>query len=388
MATIRFHRKHVRRLAAASTLEQFIRRVRLTRARRRTGTTPADALVTSRGRRRSVRSRLPAPGSRAFDRIARRAARRQLLTFRAEAMSESKSLAVASLMERGVPIWLDVPASASILIDSRLAEATAAPSGSDNDLGRYIRSVRLARAAGTIPSTSVSVLLATRRPSMLVHALTQLQAQRNVTLQLVLGLHGDWSEGIERQVAQSWSGHSTIVRADTTTTLGGLLRAMTEQADGVLVTKWDDDDWYGPNHIADLIRDHVSSGAQLVGKAAEFVWLESVDTTVRRSAAGARTYSSNLAGGTMLLARSDLEQVGGFSDAPRFVDRLLIDAIHRHQGSVYRSHGLEFILRRSATGEHTWKAEDRYFLDESIDRRPGVDLLFADIRIDAPDHQR
>jgi hypothetical protein len=267
-------------------------------------------------------------------------------------------------------------------MDTALWEALSTPPDSaGTSLDRYVRSVRLARAAS--PSRKldhVSVLLATRRPNMLDHAIESIIEQLDVEIQLVVGLHGTWPSATEQRLAAMWAGDVVAIRADATTSLGGLLGRMTERADGALVTKWDDDDWYGPNHVADLVRAHASSGAQLVGKAAEFVWLEAIGETIRRPALGARTYSTNLAGGTLLMSRSDLAEAGGFPDLPRSVDRVLIDTIRDRGGTVYRTHGLEFVLRRSSSGEHTWNADANYFLDDAIDRRPGLDLSFADIR--------
>ncbi len=88
-------------------------------------------------------------------------------------------------------------------------------------------------------------------------------------------------------------------------------------AEGELVTKWDDDDWYGPHHLEDLIDALRYSGADLVGKAAEFVRLEQLDLTIRRFRLGAESYSSTIAGGTLLLRRSSLESVGGWAPEPR-----------------------------------------------------------------------
>jgi hypothetical protein len=115
-----------------------------------------------------------------------------------------------------------------------------------------------------------------------------------------------------------------------------------------------------------------------VAKAAEFVYLESLDLTVRRFATGSERWSTTVAGGTMLLTRDELHQVG-WADAPRRIDRLLIDAIEGRGGTVYRTHGFGYVLRRrsAALGSHTWQAGDAYFLRQSVDQRPGLDLAFA-----------
>ena len=46
---------------------------------------------------------------------------------------------------------------------------------------------------------------------------------------------------------------------------GDVLNAAVEAADGDLVLKMDDDDWYAPDFVADLLRARAYSGAELVG---------------------------------------------------------------------------------------------------------------------------
>ena len=44
----------------------------------------------------------------------------------------------------------------------------------------------------------------------------------------------------------------------------------------------------------------------------------------------AETFSTTIAGGTLMLTRSLLDEVGGWPAGPRRVDRLLIDAVEKH----------------------------------------------------------
>src|SRR6185503_12845823 len=94
-------------------------------------------------------------------------------------------------------------------------------------------------------------------------------------------------------------------------TLGQALAEATRHASGPLVTKVDDDDRYGPEHVWDLVLARHYSGAALVGKGAEFVFVAPRGTCVRRRM-GNEMYVDTVAGGTILLARDDLARVGGW----------------------------------------------------------------------------
>ena len=103
---------------------------------------------------------------------------------------------------------------------------------------------------------------------------------------------------------------------------------------------------------------------------------------VVRLQAGAERPAVTLAGGTPLLERDRLRELGGWPPARAGADKLLIDAVLAEGGMTYRTHGFQFILRRrppSQAGGHTWSAPDDYFLADAVERRAGRDLGFADI---------
>jgi hypothetical protein len=99
----------------------------------------------------------------------------------------------------------------------------------------------------------------------------------------------------------------------------------------------------------------------MVGKGAEFVYLQSLDITVRRDAGPAESFAAVVAGGTMLISRGDLEAVGGWRPVPRSIDRGLIDRVRRAGGLVYRTHPLGYVYQRRSDG-HTWDPGLEYFL--------------------------
>ena len=226
---------------------------------------------------------------------------------------------------------------------------------------------------------SVSVLLPSNRPEDVIGAARLVASQVDVRTQLVVGLHGAHMPAtLDEDLAAVYPGDLVVRRCPDEWTLGHVMNDITQAATGDLVSKWDDDDWYEPQHLADLAWALEFSGASLVGKAAEFVYLEALDLTVRRFATGSERRSTTIAGGTLMMTRDELVEVG-WADVPRQVDRRLIDDLQLRSRSVYRTHGLGYILRRRSShmAGHTWLAGDDYFLRQASDQRPGVDLEFA-----------
>lgn len=83
--------------------------------------------------------------------------------------------------------------------------------------------------------------------------------------------------------------------------LGDVLNHALAAAQGSLIAKFDDDDLYGADHLWDLVLASEYSGAALVGKVSEYVYLAGADCTIRRFAGFAERYidpeKSSVAGG-------------------------------------------------------------------------------------------
>ncbi|MYJ36249.1 MAG: glycosyltransferase family 2 protein [Acidimicrobiaceae bacterium] len=232
---------------------------------------------------------------------------------------------------------------------------------------------------GSLPL--VSVLLATRRPDRVTEAIASVAAQTYPRIELVLAAHGDGFDRARLEALASSSGtDARVLPVPAERVLGEVLNEALEHSKGELVTKFDDDDFYGPEHIWDLVLAHEYSRATLVGKAAEYVYLEGVDRTLRRFRGGAERFGPKLtlAGGALIVARSDLDAVVGWRPVPSGVDRALMKDVVDGGGQLYRTHGRGYLLVRHARG-HTWEADDEYFLEQAVEVHDGCDLGFAGV---------
>jgi len=159
----------------------------------------------------------------------------------------------------------------------------------------------------------VSILLATRRPDFLRWAVDNVARQNYPRLELVLALHGDEFEpdAVERVV-----GHVRlpvrVVRVGEDQMFGTVLNAAVKEANGSLLARMDDDDLYGADHIWDLVLAHEYSGAELVGKVHNTVYLANRNQTVRQFQRRGETYHRHVSGGSLLISRHDLDRLGGW----------------------------------------------------------------------------
>jgi len=200
--------------------------------------------------------------------------------------------------------------------------------------------------------------------------------QDHPNLELVLALHGDGFPAADPVASDGLA--LTVLRFPADTVFGHVLGAASVAASGEWVAKMDDDDWYGAEHVSDLVLAAGYSGADLVGKGSEFVYLEGTDVTIRRGLGAGETPSRTLSGGTLLVRSSVLRDVNGWRGLPRGVDVALIDDVASAGGTVWRTHPFGYLLHRT-TGRHTWSVDERYFERQAEQRWDGLALEVAGV---------
>ena len=135
-----------------------------------------------------------------------------------------------------------------------------------------------------------------------------------------------------------------------------------EAASGELVTKMDDDDWYGPDHLLDL---HVAlnySGAEIVGKWGNFVYLTNSNQMVNFATNREEHFVHHLPGSTILGSKEVFAKMR-FGRVNRAIDSELYRRLSMRGGRLYSTHRYNFIRVRH--GSHTYKIEDEAFLADA-----------------------
>ena len=303
---------------------------------------------------------------------------RQAQGVRVERWDAASSTAVEALALAGVPVVAAASAGPATGVHPRLARAVDADVDLADPAAREEHSLVQRRAAydavtdraGTLRQPAVSVLLATRRADMLDFALAQVARQRRVArLELVLAPHG-FRVDPQRVRDAIGAGRSDVavqvLPQPAEMLFGDVLETAARAAGGDVVLKMDDDDWYAPDVVADLVRARGYSGAEMVGMPAELHYLTEQDLTVKRGHP-VELYARFVAGGTMLVDRAVLREVGGFRPVKKYVDAQLIASVLAAGGAIYRTHGLGYVLRRNPTG-HTWQVDVDYLLDPARTR--------------------
>ncbi|RYP87781.1 glycosyltransferase [Nocardioides guangzhouensis] len=229
-----------------------------------------------------------------------------------------------------------------------------------------LRSVGVTAPAATADAATVSVVVPTMRPDRLAEVLRTVGAQTHRHVQLVLVLHGhDAPADLGRQARDAGIDDLVVRPAARDLTLGACMNLGVAASDGDLVAKVDDDNHYGRHYLSDLVRARDFSGADVAGKWAHLVHLESTGATLLRFAGHEHRFTDLVQGGTLLLRR-DLAADLGFDDLPRRVDTTFLARVRRSGGTVYSADRFNFVsVRRADTGTHTWPIPEKELMARS-----------------------
>lgn len=240
-----------------------------------------------------------------------------------------------------------------------------------------VMSRRLAWLSRT-QSTTVSAVVCSNRPARLPSILRQLADQVHSRLEVVVMLHGvSETREIAKAVTEAHARGLVVktLQSPASLAFGAALTEAAQAADGEVVTKVDDDDLYGPWHVTDLLMARAYSGAPAVGKALQYVHLEEIDISVRQgntaTVSEAEAHGTWVCGGTLTVDADLGRSVGWFDPVHRAVDRNLQDKVLRGGGTVYRTHGLDYVYVRHSDG-HTYTTDWVKYLRGAIEQRPGV----------------
>lgn len=212
-------------------------------------------------------------------------------------------------------------------------------------------------------------VLVSKRPDFVLDATDRMTKQTYRPLRIAVGLHGlavEAEHAVRQRLAESEIPH-VVASFDPSVPQGACLNAMVEESPGDVVIKIDDDDWYSPVFITDMMGALEFSGAAIVGKAAAFVRLRDGRFVLLRTDSYREV--DHVVGPTITAHRWAWESVR-FPNRYERVDSKFLQAARLAGLRVVSHHPWDFCVIRHDRG-HSWTASDDYFL--SVGRPVDVD---------------
>jgi hypothetical protein len=225
---------------------------------------------------------------------------------------------------------------------------------------------------------TLSVLVSTIRSDDLTSLLSQLMNQSLPTFEVRLGLHGiELSANHKKQIsALNRRKVKTVVQKfEADNTLGTILSSLASGSNSEFIAKMDDDDFYGPEHLRDLLDAAIDTGADVVGRAMNYIYLEPLDVTLRKFGRGSMQtvehFSDWICGGTILAKRTSAQAAGWFGDGKSAVDHYLLSGVTNNGGKIWRTYGAGYIYRRGFT-PHTYVTNYSKYLNNVSEKVVGL----------------
>ena len=222
-----------------------------------------------------------------------------------------------------------------------------------------LRAAGIAVPEGSTRPPTVSVLLCTKRPEQVAHAVAQVARQAHPHVQLVLVLHGDDFDVAEanRIVEQHKTAFddTVVLPVPASTIFGDALNLGLDRCDGDYVAKMDDDDIYGEHYLTEQVQAFLYADTAIVGKATHFAWLRDLGATMLRFPGMEHRYTYSVKGPT-LLVRGDVMRELRFSSLPRAIDSDLLRRAQERDLPSYATSKWDFAFVRHQDAEkHTYR---------------------------------
>jgi hypothetical protein len=209
---------------------------------------------------------------------------------------------------------------------------------------------------------SVSALVPTIRPQQLDNVFSSLAGQHGVDPQLVLLTHGFRLPAERLAELSEKYGLQNVVLLDASreVSLGECLNRCAAAASGQVLTKMDDDDHYGPHYLSDQLHALSYSGADIVGKQAHYMHLETSNAAILRFAAREHRFTDFVMGPT-IMANRDVFTDHPFPHVAVGEDTGFLRAAHSAGRVIYSADRFNYFQVRTGAG-HTWQMDDAEFL--------------------------
>lgn len=95
-----------------------------------------------------------------------------------------------------------------------------------------------------------------------------------------------------------------LLQAPRTLSLGACLNLCVVESSGAILTKMDDDDYYGPHYLRDQVNALMFSGADVVGKLAHYMYIQGRNVSIQRFKGMEHRFHHMVIGSTIMAKRS------------------------------------------------------------------------------------
>jgi len=210
-------------------------------------------------------------------------------------------------------------------------------------------------------SPGVSVITCTNRPDRLENILDNYLRQIYSPRELIIVVNSE-SINIDEWRRRT-EGHYdiSILQLGSNQTLGECLNYGIDHSRYDYVAKCDDDDYYAPKYLSDLMPLFASTGAQIVGKCSMFVYFAGSQTLAIALPGNENMPVAGVAGATMIISKQVFSQVR-FTVTSFGEDSLFLQECVTRGIPIFSGDRFNFVCIRSNPDQHTWQVDETEYL--------------------------
>lgn len=216
----------------------------------------------------------------------------------------------------------------------------------------------------------VSIVMATRRSKFIDRIVTNVTQQTHPNIELIF-ITQDWEKEKLKELRTKLENSSNkikgihIIENNTSDTLGTRLNQGISVSTGDYVAKFDDDDFYFPHYLQDMLIPFKFGDYGIVGKKEVFMYFEDYNATFVRYKGSRHTETDFLSGATLVFSRKALESLR-FGDLNRGEDSNILEQAKKSNIGMYAADPFNFIVYRGKDlDQHTWQVNSEFFMSKS-----------------------
>lgn len=223
----------------------------------------------------------------------------------------------------------------------------------------------------------VTIVAVTNRPEFINRLAKNIREQSHKRLELIFVLQNYTNEQVEilksklQETGREYENIQILID-ESDSTLGARLNKAIEISKGDYLVKMDDDDFYFPNYIQDMLIPFSFGDYGIVGKKEIFIYLEETDRTVVRYKNERHKETDFVAGATLVISRQALNEIK-FGDKNRGEDSSLLEEAKSKGVKIYATDPFNFIVWRGKNkNKHTWQVDDDFFMKNASQYFDGI----------------
>lgn len=231
-----------------------------------------------------------------------------------------------------------------------------------SEIGEFVGVKTLA----VVPDPWVDWICVSERPEMLQNIISNYKRQAYQKTRLLVVLNNDKYDKSIVEEFLSEIPNSRAISVSEERTLGDCLNIALSETESEFFAKIDDDDFYGAHYLSDLVLATKYADASIFGKRSIFTLMEKDRSLYVRNGGFEFSYTDFVAGGTLLVRRSDVQGVR-FKSVVSGTDSRFLEESRSTGLRIFSADRFNYVMRRRFDPDsHTWKIRESEFLQNAV----------------------